>query len=194
MTSLSRGFPLVLCLGFLVVTGCRTYGNDKYDTGPKTYDAIQTTVRQMDKELSRARADLRRLESAAETAVALQPVAERYRSYVESHEAALDEHREQAERLTADASYRTLHHVYGSIVTDRRLLRRQYARTTRKVWAVARDTTIPRKAPRDPSRYMITPVQFPRSGTTVPISMAEALRALEGTPGLQQEEQPASSE
>jgi outer membrane murein-binding lipoprotein Lpp len=179
---------LAAIAGALLLTGCRTYGNDKYDTGPKTYQAIQQTVQQMEQELSRAQADLRRLESAAETSDTLSPLAARYRSFVASHEAALAGHRAQAERLSAESSYRTLHRIYGAMVTDRRLLDKQYRRTVRKVWATVRDTTIPRKRALDPSRYVITPVNFPRVGQRGPITMADALRAAEGAPGLQREE------
>jgi outer membrane murein-binding lipoprotein Lpp len=175
-------------VGLLVVAGCRTYENDKYDPGPKTYQALQETVQQMEQELGRAQSDLRRLEAAAETRDTLRTLATRYRSYVQSHEAVLEGHREQAERLSADAAYRTVHRAYGALVTDRRLLQKQYRRTVRAVWATVRDTTIPRKPARDPSRYVITPVQFPRVGGRGPLTMAEALRPLEGTPGLQREE------
>lgn len=174
--------------GVLVLTGCRTYGNDKYDTGPKTYQAIQQTVDQMEQELGRAQSDLRRLEAAAASMDTLQTLAARYRSFVQSHEAALAGHRAQAEQLAAGSSYRTLHRIYGAMITDQRLLDKQYQRTVRKVWATVRDTTIPHKPAPDPSRYVITPVNFPRVGQRGPLTMAEALRAMEGTPGLQREE------
>jgi hypothetical protein len=193
MTVFSRPLSLAL-VALLVLTGCRTYGNEKYDTGPKTYAAIQETVEQLDQELGRAQSDLRRLETAAETRDDLQPLAERYRSYVQSHEEALAGHRQQADRLTADATYSTLHRVYGAIVTDRRLLQTHYRRTVRAVWATVRDTTLPHKTVRDPSRYVVTPVQYPRVDDTGPITMAEALQALEGTPGLQREEQVGGTE
>lgn len=188
-----RLVPFLVCAGVLLLTGCRTYGNEKYETGPKTYEALQETVKQLEQELGRAESELRRLESAAEAHPELQPLAERYRSYVESHEAALDGHREQAERLSAGSAYRTLHRVYGATVTDRHLLQKQYRRTTRKVWATVRDTAIPRKPVRDRGQYVNTPVNFPRVDGQFPITMAEALRVLEGTPGLQREEQSASS-
>ena len=188
-----RLVPVLVCAGVLILAGCRTYGNEKYETGPKTYDALQETVQQLEQELGRAESDLQRLESAAEAHPELQPLVERYRSSVASHEAALDGHREQAERLSAGSSYRTLHRAYGALVTDRRLLRKQYQRTTRTVWATVRDTEIPRKPARDRSRYVDTPVNFPRVGGQGPITMAEALRALEGTPGVQREEQAAGS-
>lgn len=180
---------LVLVLaGVLVLTGCRTYGNEKYETGPKTYQSIQETVEQMEQDLGRAQADLRRLEAAAETMGALEPLAVRYQSYVQSHEAALAGHREQAERLTPESSYRTLHRIYGAMVTDRRLLETKYERAVRTVWATVRDTTIPRRRAQDPSRYVVTPVNFPRVRQRGDITMAEALRPMDTTPGLQQEE------
>lgn len=189
-----RFLPVAVCAGLLILAGCRTYGNDKYETGPKTYAALQQTVQQLEQELGRAKSDLRRLESAAETHAKLKPLAERYRSYVESHEAALKGHRDQAEQLSANSAYRTLHRSYGALVTDRRLLEKQYRRTVRAVWAAARDTTIPRRPAQDPSRYVIRPVNFPRVGGRGPITMAEALRPMQGTPGLQREESAGASE
>lgn len=194
MSHVCRSFPIIALIGLLILGGCRTYGNEKYETGPKTYEALQKTMTQLEQELGRAQSDLQRLESAAKAHPELQPMAERYRSYVASHEAALEGHREQAERLSTGSAYRTLHRAYGALVTDQRLLRKQYQRTTQEVWATVRDTAIPRKPTRDRSRYVNTPVNFPRvrdrkQGAT----MAEALRALEGTPGLQREEQPANS-
>jgi len=181
--------PVVVLAGLLVLTGCRTYGNDKYETGPKTYEALQKTITQLEQELGRAESDLRRLEAAAESRDDLKPFLERYRSYVRSHEAALEGHRELAENLSADASYRSLHRAYGATITDRRLLQKQYRRTTREVWATVRGSEVPRKRSRSRSQYVNTPVNFPRTSARGPISMTEALRALEGTPGLQREEE-----
>lgn len=189
-----RLLPVVALAAVLVLGGCRTYGNEKYETGPKTYDALQQTVTQLEQELGRAESDLRRLESAAESRPDLQPLAERYRSYVESHRAALEGHREKVEKLSADASYRTLHRSYGAAVTDHRILQNQYLRTTQKVWAAVRGTESPRKQIRSRSEYVDTPVNFPGAYGEVQVTMAEALRALEGTPGLQREEQSGSSD
>lgn len=189
-----RLLSLVFLSGFIVLTGCRTYGNEKYETGPKTYEALQQTMTQMEQNLGRAESDLRRLESAAEARSELQPLAERYQSFVESHEAALEGHREQVEQLSADAAYRTLHRTYGALVTDQRILQRQYQRTTRKVWATIRGSNIPQPPIRSRSEYVDTPVNFPSVDEEVPITMAEALRALEGTPGIQRQEQSGSSE
>jgi len=163
---LHRLSPLLVFAGVLMLAGCRTYGDQGYDSGPKTYTAIQQTVQQTEQSLSRAESDLRRLQSAAESADTLQPLVDRYQSLVASH---------------------------GAMVTDQRLLRSQYERTTRKVWATVRDSTLSRTPKRRESDYSITPVQYPRSERPE-ISMAEALRGLEGTPGLQQDEQAAGGE
>jgi type IV pilus biogenesis protein CpaD/CtpE len=190
---MSRLSPLVVLVGALMLVGCRTYGDEGYGTEPKTYAAIQQTVQQMEQGLSRAESDLRRLQSAAASADTLEGLVDRYRELVESHETTLEQHRGQAEALSAESAYRTLHRIYGAMITDQRLLDRQYERTTRKVWATVRDTTLPRAPNRMESSYSITPVQYPRSERPE-ISMAEALRGLEGTPGLQPEEQAAGGE
>jgi type IV pilus biogenesis protein CpaD/CtpE len=184
---------LLLVTALLVLAGCRTYGDEGYESGPKTYSAIQQTVQQTEQDLNRAESDLRRLQSAAASADTLEGLADRYQSLVESHATTLAAHREQAERLSAESAYRTLNRVYGAMVTDRRLLRLQYERTTRKVWATVRDSTMPRAPRRSTSDYSITPVQYPRPERP-DISMAEALRGVGDTPGLQMEEQPADVE
>ena len=184
---------LAVFLSALLFVGCRTYGDEGYNSEQKMYSAIQQIVQQMEQDLGRAQSDLRRLESAAESADTLRPLVERYRTLLEGHEATLQQHKEQAETLTGSSAYRTLHRIYGAMITDRRLLDRQYQRTTRKVWATVRDTTIPRTPTRKKSSYSIIPVNYPQQNTP-DISMAEALRGVGGTPGLQQEEQTPGSE
>ncbi|MFB6249545.1 MAG: hypothetical protein ABEL97_13345 [Salinibacter sp.] len=179
---------LFLTAALLALAGCRTYGDQGYESGPKTYSAIQETVEQMEQNLNRAESDLRRLQSAAASVDTLGGLADRYESLVESHVTTLAKHRRQANRLSAQSAYRTLSRVYGAMVTDQRLLRLQYERTTRKVWATVRDSTIPRTPRRRKSSYSITPVQYPRPDRP-DISMEEALRGVGGTPGLQMEEQ-----
>ncbi len=178
----------VVLVGMLLFTGCRTYGDEGYDSQPKTYAALQEGVQQLEQDLGRAQSDLRQLESAAESVDTLESLAARYRALVSTHEAALHEHREQAERLSGESAYRTLHRVYGALTTDRQLLQDQYDRTTRTVWATVRDTTVPHAPVRLRSTYNITPVQYP--GSSQPsIPMAEALQGLDESPGLQQDEE-----
>lgn len=181
-------FLTVVLVGTLMLTGCRTYGDEGYDSQPKNYAAFQQGVQQLEQDLGRAQSDLRQLESAAESIDTLESLATRYRSLVSSHEAALEDYSERAEHLSGETAHRTLHRVYGALVTDRRLLQRQYERTTRKVWATVRDTTVPRVPRRLRSSYSITPVQFP--GFSQPsISMAQALRDAPGMPGLQEQQE-----
>ena len=188
-----RFSPLVLLAGALMFVGCRTYGDEGYGTEPKTYAALQQTVQQMERELGRAESNLRRLQSAAASADTLEALVDRYRGVVESHASLLEKHRAQADRLTSESAYRTLHRIYGAVITDQRLLRRQYERTTRKVWATVRDTTLPRAPKRLESSYSITPVRYPLPERP-DISMAEALRGLDGTPGLQPAEEATGGE
>lgn len=183
---------LAVLVGTLLLVGCRTYGDEGYDSGPKTYGALQQAVQLTEQDLNRAESDLRRLESAAASGDTLQGLVDRYRALVESHAATLGQHRGQVEQLSSESPYRTLHRIYGAVITDRRLLSRQYERTTRKVWATVRDTTMPRRPQRPESSYSITPVQYPQERPD--ISMAEALRPLEGTPGLQRDEQTGGEE
>lgn len=186
--TLSPRFALCLLLGGLLLTGCRTYGNEGYDSQTKAYDAIQNTVQQLEQDLGRAQSDLRQLESAADTVESLMPLAERYRSLVMSHEATLDSYQMDANRLSGESSYRTLHRTYGALITDRRLLQRQYARTIQSVWVTVRDTVPPAAPLRRHITYTTTPVQFPRERPSRAPSMTDALQGVEETPGLQGQE------
>lgn len=181
--------PALLFIGLLLGTGCRTYGNEGYDAGPKTYDALRTTIEQFDRERGRAESDLQQLEEAAETEEALRDLANRYHSLVASHEDLLEGYRRDADMLSAESSHRTLQQSYGALVTERRLLHRQYQRTTQKVWATVRDTTVPLRSPQLQSRYTVTPVQYPRQREKRTVSMTEALRGLEGPPEVPEPEE-----
>lgn len=179
----------LLVAGAMILAGCRTYGDEGYDSGPKTYQALQKGIQQLDQALGRAQSDLRRLEAVADTSEALGPLAERYRNLVSSHETALEDHRQQVEALSAGSAYRSLHRSYGALVTDQRLLQRQYQRTVQAVYAAVRGEA-PASTPAPlQSNYSITPVAFPRMGRGQGLSMAEALRGAAGTPGMQREEQ-----
>lgn len=182
----SRFFP-VLLIAVLILAGCRTYGDQGYESGPKTYDAIQQILQQLEQDLGRAQSDLRRLSSVADTSDRLRGLADRYRTLVAMHETTLEEHRAQSERLSRGSDSRTLHRIYGAMITDRRLLQRQYERTTQSVWAIVRDTTVPRIPVRLASSYNITPVQYPETEDRGIVSMSAALRAVEGPPAGQEE-------
>jgi len=171
---------LGLCLLF-VASGCRTYGG--YGTEEQTYEEMTEAVEELEADLQAAKSDLKQLRAAAEQRAALVPLADRYQTLVSSHESMIDAQRQKVESLSAEASYRTLHRTYGAFDTDQRLLRRQYERTVRQVYAVVRDTTPPVPPVRDPSTYSITPVNYPRPHRE--ITMVEALRPVEGVPGLQ---------
>lgn len=187
----SRCTSLVAFVVLLILAGCRTYGDEGYASESKTYAAIQHSTQQLERHLSRAESDLRQLKSAAEQQDTLQVFVRQYESVVESHRSMLEHHKHQLADLTPDASYRTLRSSYGAIITDERLLTQNYRRTLRGIWAAVRDTTIPRIGTRMPSRYSVTPVQFPRVGRPGELTMADALRGSIGTPGLQRAEQEA---
>lgn len=178
----------LVLVGLLLLTGCRTYGNEGYESQRKTYAAIQETMQQLDQDLGRAQSDLRQLESAADSLDTLKPLADRYHALVSSHEATLALHRGEADELSEGSSYRSLHQAYGALITDRRLLQRQYERTIRAVWATVRDTIPPLAPARRRSTYMTTPIGFTDAEAVPAITMARALQGAEGSPGRQQQE------
>lgn len=184
-----RLLPVALVVSVLILTGCRTYGDEGFESESKMYGALQESVQQIERSLQRSESDLQRLQAAAERDDRLEGHVRQYRSLLQSHQMMAADHAQQAERLSGDASYRTLHRVYGAMITDQKLLQQKYRRALRGIWATVRDTTIPRPSARLPSRYSITPVQYPRVDRRIEITMAEALRGVDGAPGLQREEQ-----
>lgn len=184
MTRLPTVLVLVVVIGMLFA-GCRTYGSEEFDSQRKVYAAVQTSVEQLEQELSRAEASLQQLESAAESMDTLSGLADRYHSLVSAHKTTLDSYRADAKTLEAGSSFRTLRRTYGAIVTDRRLLQRQYDRTTRLVWATVRDTTVPQAPVRLQSTYPTTPIGFPDPEREPVMTMSSALRGADGTPGLE---------
>ena len=188
-SALVRSLPVVLALAALVVlSGCRTYGNEQYDNGPKMYDAMQGAVQQFDDALNRANVDLRKLEEAAQASDTLSTLANRFRDVVAQHDSILAKQRAQVDKLSGNSDYRTLHRVYGAMVTDQRLITLQYRRTIQQVQAAVQPSASDRPEPlaKAGRSYNIRPVGYPsdREGR---LTMDEALRASPATPGLQGE-------
>lgn len=181
-------FVLFALAAVLILSGCRTYGDQGYGSEAKTYAAIQQTVQQLEQELGPAQSDLRRLESVVESRDTLQALVDRYRALVESHKALLAIHREQADRLTEESSSRRLSRYYGAMITDRRLLQHQYERATRAVGAAIEGRSVAYEPIIRQSTYNINPVQYPIPDRLRPMSMAEALQGTADTTGVQQEE------
>lgn len=177
MSQRCRTVPLLVALGLLIVTGCRTYGG--YGVQEKTYEAMQSTVQTFESELERARADLKRLKDAASQRPALASVATRYEETISRHESLLAKQRRRLSRLSADSEPRTLHNAYGATLTERRIVRQKYQWVIREVQSVVQGArqTAARGAP--PARqYTTTPVGFPESETSGRLTMAQALQGL----------------
>jgi len=182
-----RSVSFVVMLAVLLV-GCRTYGG--HGTEEQTYEEMQQSVQRLEDELGPAQSDLRQLTAAADRDTALAPLVERYRDLVQTHESMIEAQQERIRALSSTSAYRTLSRTYGAFITDHQLLRRQYARTIRQVYGTVRDSAAPQPRAQDPSTYALTPVNYPESRGVRSITMAEALRPLAGTPGLQQPEAP----
>lgn len=162
--------------GLVVLSGCRTYGG--YDAGPKTFEAMQRTVRSFEDELDRAEADLQKLEKAAPKADTLQVLGHRFRELVEEHESLLDTQHRRVERLSPDATYRTLHQAYGATITEQRLIRQRYQRLITEVRTVVQGS-VDRAPKRTGTRqYTVRPVGFPEQKPEQDLTIEEALRGL----------------
>lgn len=168
---------MVAAAGVLLLSGCRTYGG--YDAEPKTYEAMQKTVQSFEGELDRAEADLRRLKEAASETDTLQSLAEQFRGLVDEHTSLLDAQHRRIERLSPDASYRTLHQAYGATITEQRVMRRKYQRAIRQVRAVVQDSASARTPMQTVERqYTARPIGFPKQNAEATPTMEQALRGL----------------
>jgi len=162
------------------VAGCRTYGG--HNSEARIHEALRESVRELESEVSAAEASLQQLEAAAKQVDDLSPLVHRYETLVHSHQSLVRAQEETVTRLSEESSHRALSRAYGAVVTDQRLLHRQYDRTVREVYAVVRDTLRPTPPLRDRSTYSITPVNYPVAQRE--ITMIDALRPVEGAPGL----------
>lgn len=161
-------------LGVLFFTGCRTYGG--HGSEEATYRQMQEANRQFADQLERAQADLKTLRQAADANEALQPLAERFAGMIHTHEELLAHHEEIVSSMSAEDSYRALHSAYGTLVTEARLMRKQYNRVVNNVQATVRGTALyPDKLP-DKSFYYVEPVGQERMANAEQLTMEEALR------------------
>ena len=173
----SQFFPLLFAVVGLLLGGCRTYG-DKYDTKPKTYQALQNAVQTFENELDRAETDLKTLEAAASKADTLQPMAEHFEGLHEEHDSLLQTQRDRIERLSPTSTYRNLHSAYGATVTEQRIMRQKYQRVLRTVYATVQDTTVQASRPKTDRQYTVRPLGFPTPEGEPELTMTQALRGL----------------
>lgn len=173
----SRRSVLVCALvGMLILGGCRTYGG--YETEAKTYEAMQRAVQSFESELNRAKSDLRTLEEAAAQADALQPLVTRFQAHVDEHSSLLETQRARIQRLSPDASYRSLSRTYRAAVTERRMMQKKYQQVIRTVRATVQGPEAQPSSVAGDRRYTIRPVNFPTAGDDAAVTMAQALRGL----------------
>jgi hypothetical protein len=174
MPFLRRLAVVIPLLGFLLLTGCRTYGG--YGSEEATYTQMQEANRRFSNQLERAKTDLETLRQAADTNEALQPLAQRFADMVHTHEELLGEHEEMVASMSADDSYRALHSAYGTLITEARLMRKQYNRVVNNVQATVRGTELhPEKQPAQ-SAYYIAPLEYAQAENRQPLTMQDALR------------------
>ena len=169
---------LGVALGFfLLVTGCRTYGDSGYESGPKMYRQMQEAPGQGEEDRAGAQADRRRWRAAADTGAGLDPRVGGSRGALTRHEEVLDKHRTYVESLSASSSYRSLHRAYGAMTTDERVLRTIYNRTIRRVYAAVHGTEVDEGDGPAESTYFTEPVEYRRAANQQDqLTMQEALR------------------
>lgn len=172
----SRHSVLLVAFVGLLLCGCRIYGG--YDTEPKTYQAMQEAIQTFEDELSRAETDLQKLKTAAANADTLQSLAQQFHALLEEHKSLLQKQRDRVERLSPDASYRTLHNAYGATVSEQHLMQQNYQRVIRTVRATVQGTAAPTSRPDRNRRYTIRPIGFPTPTNEKQLTMERALRGL----------------
>lgn len=168
-----HSIPLFVLAALLVLSGCRTYGG--YDTQEKNYEAMQNAVQSFEDELNRAQADLHTLQEAA-TSDTLEALAHRFQNHVGEHEELLATQRERLDRLSPDASYRTLQRAYGATVTEQQMTEQKYQRVIRTVRATVQETDVEAASSAPTRRYTIDPVNFPDAETDAELTMERALQ------------------
>lgn len=166
---------LVTTVGPMLCIGCRTYGG--HGSGPKTYEALQSAVQSFESDLDRGKADLRRLKRAASEADTLQRFVERYRSHIDEHRSLLETQRQRINRLSPEASYRSLHRAYGATLTEQRMMQNKYQHTIRNVQGVFRkNTEAGEETRKNERRYTIEPIGFPDLDAKQNLTLEEVLR------------------
>jgi len=175
----SRTFAFCLALiGVALLSGCRTYGDGKYGTSTKTYEALQQAVQSFEADLSEATSNYEQLQEAAAQADTLRELADQYHSALEQHKSFLKKQHDRLDRLSTESSYRNLHRAYGAAVTEQQMTEQDYQRIIRAVQTVVQEDTA--ASPRAPQnrQYTIRPINFPREDGPNRLTMKQALQGL----------------
>lgn len=117
--------PVWLLVAVVALAGCRTYG--AHDATALTYVQIEQVHDAFARALERSRAEYAQLQrtSAGEREQAV----DAYRAILADHEALLDAHRTLVEALGGpEAGYRTVHRVYGMMLSEQQLIFARYER------------------------------------------------------------------
>ena len=162
---LRRWSPRLALTGLAVVlmlSGCRTYGDD-FNRHAHMLSAMETANERFADQLAQAQSDLDRLRQAATDNAALEPYLERFTAAVATHEEKLSEHQGFEEQAAArSGDHRVLRRNLGAIVTDHSGMRDQYVRLIRAVdFEVNPERAAQRHLePREKSQYQSTPPQY----------------------------------
>ena len=162
----------------LLVTGCRTYG-DEYGNEEATLNQIGEALEQFEDELARARTNLATLRRAAESDSRLGALAEQYAELLVAHETLLAVHVEQAAELDEGDSiwdqtiggwlgggdYRPIHRTYGAIISEQQIMRDRYGELLTNVLVATDRDSLEAPWTLEPypeGRYYIVPPQYER--------------------------------
>lgn len=115
----------MLILLVTLVTGCRTYGG--YGSEEATLDEMAQAVATYQDLLAQSRAVLASLEQEAEANPNLAPFVEQFSAVVTGHAVILEEHELYLEDLAGSDDYRDVSRVFGALLAEQKLTRRQYS-------------------------------------------------------------------
>lgn len=152
---------LVLLLAALVPLSCRTYGG--HGSEEAALRQIEAAHVEFERDLVRAKNDMRSVAEAADANASLGAIASRLEAVVLAHEAMLTHHATQVEEARHARTYRKLNRTLGGIIADQDVVYERY-RDILQLARARRDTTAGRRG-QSPSvipRYHVVPPYFER--------------------------------
>ncbi len=173
-------FNISLLLVFLMLSGCRTYGD--YGTEQASFDRIAAINTQFSQDLERAKGDLEVLKRAVASDSDLKEALMQYEALLTQHEEMSAHHNELAQTLTVktgmmgklSTSYRDLNRALGYITAEQLGMHNSYSRFAASLLEDDRQKAM--LEPESSSRYHIAPPFYEKIRFALAqVSVSEAL-------------------
>lgn len=185
-------FSLVLLAG---LTGCRTYGG--YGTEEKVRVQISRANEAFASELERARNLLPALQQRIGGDENGATIINEYQSLLTAHATLLEQNRQIEEALSGGEGYRTLNRVFGSILSEQKVIRNRYRALLNNAQGIIDTTAVARGEVVPESYYVVRPPFYERIANTeqswlMTTSRTEAVDS--GAVGMEQGESEETTE